>query len=115
MKLRPQPADQPAGFFGGPLGVEGDEPFQDLLVGQRGRPAVGGEDGGIEVVVDLLEDSDEAGFVDLALLVGEGNSSSRVAPLPSPPGGRGAGGEGEPASPRLTPAPRPAGLLTEPA
>jgi hypothetical protein len=43
LELRPQPAVVAAGFFGGALGVEGDEPLQDLLVGQRGRPAVGGE------------------------------------------------------------------------
>jgi hypothetical protein len=29
----------------GPFQVEGQEPLQDLLVGEAGRPAVGGEDG----------------------------------------------------------------------
>jgi hypothetical protein len=68
LKLRPQPADDLAGLFGGPLGVEGDEALEDLLVGQRRRPAVGGEDGRIQVVVDLFEDADEPGFVDSLVL-----------------------------------------------
>lgn len=72
MKLRAEPAHEAAGFFGGAGRVEGDQALQDLLVGQRGRPAVGGEDRGGEVVVDLFEDADEAGFVDLAFLVGQG-------------------------------------------
>jgi hypothetical protein len=32
-------ADEAAGFFGGALGVEGDESLEDLFVRQRGRPA----------------------------------------------------------------------------
>jgi hypothetical protein len=54
-----------------PLGVEGDELFEDLLVREVARPAVGVEDGGVEVVVDLLQDRDEAVVVDDPVLVRE--------------------------------------------
>jgi hypothetical protein len=75
LKLRPQPADQAAGFFGGPLGVQGDQPLEDLLVGQRRRPAVGGEDGGVQLVVNLLPDA-------LLYQGGQGHSLRRSAGQP---------------------------------
>ena len=57
------------GFFGYPLGIQGDQPLQDFLIAQRARPAVGGKDGLIEVVVDLPEDADEPLLVNQLLLV----------------------------------------------
>lgn len=42
------------------LPVEGDEPGQDLLLAEVGRPAIGGGDGGIERFVMFVEDHDEA-------------------------------------------------------
>lgn len=52
LKLRPQPANQAAGFLSGPLGVEGHQPGQDFFVAERRGPAVGFEHGGVEIVVD---------------------------------------------------------------
>ena len=69
--VRAQPVDDAAFFLGGALGVQGDEPFQNFRVGQGGGPAVGGEHGGVEVVVQLFQDGDEAGVVDDFFLVGE--------------------------------------------
>ena len=46
------------------LVVEGDESAEDFFVGEIGRPAVGVGDGGVEIVVDLFEDGDEALLVD---------------------------------------------------
>ena len=71
--VRPQPVDDAAFFVGGALGVEVDEAFEDFGVGEGGGPAVGGEDGGVEVVVELLEEGDEALVVDEAFFVGEGS------------------------------------------
>ena len=51
--------------------VEGDETLEDLLIGQSRRPAVGIEDGGVEVVVDLLQDRDEALLMDDAVFFSE--------------------------------------------
>ena len=45
--------------------IEGDEFFEELVVGQILGPVVGVEDGGVEFVVELLEDGDEAVVVDL--------------------------------------------------
>ena len=62
-------AHSAGGFFGGAGGVEGDEAGEDFGVGQVGfgatvaEPAVGGGDRGIEFVVELAEDGDEAGVV----------------------------------------------------
>jgi hypothetical protein len=51
------------GFFGGALKVEGDQAVEQGVGGGGGEvwPAVGGEDGGVEFVVELAEDGDEAG------------------------------------------------------
>ena len=38
-----------------PLEVEGEEAFEDLGVGEVEGPAVGGEDGGVECQVNVLE------------------------------------------------------------
>jgi len=67
-----EPADQAVAFFFGAIAVEGDEVFEDLLVGDVVGPAVGVEDGGVEVVVDLLEGGDEGAVVVVAIFVGEG-------------------------------------------
>ena len=71
-------ADLTGGFFGGAGGVEGDEAGEDFGVAQVGfrvavaEPAVGGGDGGIEFVVELAEDGDEAGVVGGGFLGREG-------------------------------------------
>jgi hypothetical protein len=42
-------------LLGGGAGlVELEQPFQDLLVGEVGGPAVGGGDGGVEVAVGVV-------------------------------------------------------------
>jgi hypothetical protein len=51
--------------------VERDQPFQNLLVREVRRPAVGGEHLPVEVLVDLLEHRDQGLLVDRALLVRE--------------------------------------------
>ena len=92
MELGAEPAHDAAGFFGGAFGVEGDEAFeQDLfcffLLGGLSAaggeaagfadeswckvgPAVGVEDGGVELIVEFSEDSHQALFVDLFVFVG---------------------------------------------
>ncbi len=42
-------------FFGGAFEVEGEEAFEDLLVGEIGRPAVRRGDGGGELFVGEVE------------------------------------------------------------
>ena len=59
------------GFLGGARGVQGDEAGEDFGVARVRRKAVGGSDGGIQFVVELAEDGDEAGVVRGALLRGE--------------------------------------------
>ncbi len=66
--IRAQPADEAARFLGGALGVQGHEARQDFLVAQRPRPAVGVRHGAVEVVVELLEDGDEARVVNQLFL-----------------------------------------------
>ena len=66
--IRAQPADEAARFLGGALGVQGHEVRQDFLVTQRPGPAVGVRHGAVEVVVELLEDGDEAGVVNQIFL-----------------------------------------------
>jgi hypothetical protein len=78
--LGAQPVDDAAFFVGGALGVEVDEAFEDFGVGEGGGPALGGEDGGVEVVVELLEEGDEALVVDEALFVGEGGRFGHCSP-----------------------------------
>src|SRR5215213_8899387 len=71
-------ADEAAGFFGGALGIEGDEAFEDLLVGDVGGPAVGGEDGGVEIVMNLLEDADQSGVVGFLVFIVERFAGSQL-------------------------------------
>ena len=77
-----EPADEAALFLGGAFVVEGDEAGEEGLLkglglrtggveavgegdgGDEVGPAVGFEDGGVEVVVELLEEGDEALVVD---------------------------------------------------
>ena len=94
--LGPQPADEAAFLFGGALVVEGDEAGEELLLeglgfgaaagdeigeGHRRRgeigPAVGGKDGAVDLVVELLQQGDEAVVVDRLLLRGEGLAAAR--------------------------------------
>jgi len=42
-----QPADVAVAFFFGTLGVEGNEVFEDLLVGDGLEPAIGIKNGGV--------------------------------------------------------------------
>ncbi|MCC3572843.1 MAG: hypothetical protein JGK30_13000 [Microcoleus sp. PH2017_40_RAT_O_B] len=53
-----QPANVSVAFFFGALGVEGDEVFEDLVVGEGCFPIIGGKYGAIEFVVDLFEGGD---------------------------------------------------------
>ncbi len=78
LKLWPQPADEAAFLFGRPLVVEGYEPLQDFVVGERDRPAVGVEHGHVEVVVDLSEHADEAIVVDFLVLGREGFARTQL-------------------------------------
>ena len=67
-----QVADLVLGFFLGPLFVEIDEALEDFFFGEVGRPGVGVGYGAVEVVVELLEDGDEALFVDDFVFGAEG-------------------------------------------
>ena len=71
LKIGPQLADQPACFFRRSFGVECDQPFQNLFVGQRDGPAVGVKHGRVEFVVNLFEDRHQPLFVNRLLFVGE--------------------------------------------
>ena len=63
--LGPQPSDEAGGFLLRPLGVQGDHTVEDFSVLQGRGPALGGENGGVEVIVELAENGDEALIVDL--------------------------------------------------
>jgi hypothetical protein len=52
LKFRAEVFDYAAFFFFGTFVVEGDELFEQLIVGEVFGPAVGVEDRGIEVVVE---------------------------------------------------------------
>ncbi len=41
------------------------------------RPAIGFEDGAVEFVVDFTQDGDEAGLVDVLVLLGEGGAGAK--------------------------------------
>ena len=71
LEVGAEPADDAAAFFFGALVVEGDESAEDFFVGEIGGPAVGVGDGGVEIVVDLFEDGDEALLVDFLFFGGE--------------------------------------------
>ena len=97
-----EPADFALGFFGGALVVEVDEALEELffgfllvfgLFGPGGGgagaadeffgevvPAVGLEDGAVEVVVEFAQDGDQALFVDFFFLVGQGILPGAVFP-----------------------------------
>ena len=59
-----QPADEPAPLLGRALGVQRHQAFQNLFVAEVVRPAVGIEDGGVQIVVQLLEHRHQALLVD---------------------------------------------------
>ena len=65
--VRSEPADRAPGFLGGALVVEDDEAGEDFRVGQIDGPAICGGNGGIEAVVEFLEDEDKAVVVDQAV------------------------------------------------
>ena len=68
---RAQPADEALRLLGGALGVEGDEPFQDLLVGERDRPAVRVAHGGVQLAVELPQHADQPLLVDRLVFGGQ--------------------------------------------
>lgn len=70
--LGSEPADEAGGFLFGPLGVKRDEALEDFGVGEGCRPAVGGEHGGVEVIVELAKDGNEALVVYAFFFVGQG-------------------------------------------
>ena len=55
LKFGAEVFDDTAFFFFGALVVEGDEFFEELVVGEVQGPAVGFEDGGVGFVVELSE------------------------------------------------------------
>ena len=69
--LGAQPADCALRLFGGALGVEGDQPRQDLLVGERDRPAVRVAHGRVQLVVDFTQHADQPLLVDRLVLGGQ--------------------------------------------
>ena len=76
--FRAEPADGAVAFFFGAFGVEGDEVFEDLFVGDGVGPAVGVEDSEVEVIVDLFEGGDQGFVVVIAVGVGEGFACADV-------------------------------------
>ena len=58
-------------FFDGALGVEGDQPRQDLLVGERRRPAVRVAHGRVQLVVEFTQHADQPLLVDRLVLGGQ--------------------------------------------
>ena len=60
LKFGAEPADQAGAFFGGTGIVEFDEAEENILGGEIGLPAVGGGDGGIEIVVEVAQNRYEA-------------------------------------------------------
>ena len=71
-------ADIALALFGGPLRVQGDEAEEDLFGVKVGRPAIGGEDGGVEIVMQLTEDGDESLFVGALFGGGEGRTGAEL-------------------------------------
>ena len=72
LELGAQPADEALRLLGGALAVERDEAVEDRVVGEAGRPAVGAGGLGVDRVVELAEDADEAVVVDLAVAALDG-------------------------------------------
>ncbi len=69
MIVRPQPAHLAARFFLGALLVERHQIGQHRIIGQINRPAIGSRHGGIELVVQLLQDQHQP-IVEDALFFG---------------------------------------------
>ena len=80
LEVGAQPADVAGGFFAGAFGVEGDEAVEQGFAVGRGEvgPAVGGEHGGVEFVVQGLQDGDEALFVDGLVLGGQRLAAAQI-------------------------------------
>jgi len=72
-----QPADKAVGFLGTALGVQGDDAGDDFGGGQIGGPAVGGGDGFVQAVVQVAQDGDLAGVVDVAFGVGQCDAGAK--------------------------------------
>ena len=62
----------PDGFLLDAFLIERDQAHQDVVVGQVGRPAIGGCNGGIQLVVVIFQDQHQAVVEDAAVLGGEG-------------------------------------------
>lgn len=70
--VRAEPADEALAFLGAAFGVQGDDAGEDVGVGEVGGPAIGGGDGCIETVMQVLEQGDLPGVMDIPLGGGEG-------------------------------------------
>ncbi len=68
--LGPKPAHEAARFLFRAFLVERHEAREDVFVGKIDRPAVGLGDGGVELVVKLLQDQHEAVVEDALFVLG---------------------------------------------
>ena len=73
------------GFFGGSLVIQSDQPFEDLFIAQRPRPAARLKHGGIQVIMNLFEDRHQPVIVNLPLF-GSQDLGGRVCRLCGRPG-----------------------------
>ena len=67
LELGTQPADEACAFFGAALGIECNHTGEDVFVAECSGPAIGGEDGCVEFVVEFAQHPDETGVVDAAV------------------------------------------------
>jgi hypothetical protein len=68
LEVGAEPADEAALFLLGAFAVQRDQAFENLFIREIVGPTVGIDDCGVELVVDLFEDGDEALFVDFLIL-----------------------------------------------
>jgi hypothetical protein len=67
LEFRPQPADMAAKLLFRPLAVQRNQAREKIVIGEIGRPAIGGEDGMVEIVVQLPQHADKPAVVNIAL------------------------------------------------
>ena len=67
-----------ARLFLGPLVVEGDEVLQDVVLGEALGPAIGFGHGGVDAVVDVLEQAHQPVLVDLLILARDPLASAKL-------------------------------------
>ena len=70
----------PAKLLLGALAVQGGEAGEKIIVGDLGGPAIGGEDGTVEIVVQPPDHADEAAVVNAALGFGQRPRRSAISP-----------------------------------